>query len=393
MRTNFLSQPIEIIPNKLYWLSTKETPNAKSKCFFFNIDNDLKYEPFFSDFGPLDIGKTCKFVLEVERLLKCSQFADCVLYHHTSLDSAKKTNAAFLMGAFQVIILKKTAESAWEPFKYIERNLVPFRDASNGKCDYNCTILDCLKGLEQAIKLEWFDIRKFDVKSYEHHADVHNGDINWIIPGKLLAFSGPVDKSTDPNGYKRFTPEDYVPIFKKFNIKAIVKLNEKQYDEEKFRKHGFKHYDLFFQDFSCPSDEQIEHFFKICEENKAPIAVHCKAGLGRTGVMIACYAIKYYNFDAKNFIGWIRLCRPGSILGKQQQFLVDKDPYLRGLLTKTPVCGSTCLNFDLEAERKTISDMNKPYVFKCQARKSAQLQHKIEIIGAPSLKKSLSQMI
>ena len=60
---------------------------------------------------------------------------------------------------------------------------------------------------------------------------------------------------------------------------------------------------------------------KICESEKSAIGVHCKAGLGRTGTLIGLYAIKHYHFRARDFIGWIRICRPGSVLGPQQVFL------------------------------------------------------------------------
>jgi cell division cycle 14 len=33
--------------------------------------------------------------------------------------------------------------------------------------------------------------------------------------------------------------------------------------------------------------------------------------------------MKHYNFPADAFIGWIRIARPGSVLGPQQQFLND----------------------------------------------------------------------
>ena len=33
--------------------------------------------------------------------------------------------------------------------------------------------------------------------------------------------------------------------------------------------------------------------------------------------------MKHYGFDAADFIAWNRICRPGSVLGPQQQFLVD----------------------------------------------------------------------
>jgi len=33
--------------------------------------------------------------------------------------------------------------------------------------------------------------------------------------------------------------------------------------------------------------------------------------------------MKHYNFPADAFIGYIRICRPGSVLGPQQQYLCD----------------------------------------------------------------------
>jgi len=178
--------------------------------------------------------------------------------------------------------------------------------------------------LEYAIRLKWFDIKTFNLRDYEFYEKVENGDLNWIIPGKFIGFSGPADKPKDPDGYRRFTPEDYVPIFKKFGVTMVIRLNNKQYDEERFKKNGIKHKDLYFPDGSCPSDEIIAEFIKICEQEKGAIAVHCKAGLGRTGSLIAAYAMKHYKFNAPDFIGYIRLARPGSVLGPQQQYLCEK---------------------------------------------------------------------
>lgn len=46
------------------------------------------------------------------------------------------------------------------------------------------------------------------------------------------------------------------------------------------------------------------------------------AGLGRTGTLIACYIMKHYRMTAAETIAWVRICRPGSVIGPQQQFLV-----------------------------------------------------------------------
>lgn len=57
-----------------------------------------------------------------------------------------------------------------------------------------------MRGLDYAIKLGWFDYKKFNLKEYEHYERVENGDLNWIIPGKFVAFSSPYDKTVDKYG-------------------------------------------------------------------------------------------------------------------------------------------------------------------------------------------------
>lgn len=52
--------------------------------------------------------------------------------------------------------------------------------------------------------------------------------------------------------------------------------------------------------------------------------MHCKAGLGRTGVLICAYMIKHYGFTAEEAIGYIRICRPGSVIGPQQKYLISR---------------------------------------------------------------------
>jgi cell division cycle 14 len=285
---------------------------------------ELVYEPFSSDFGPLNLGKTYKYCIELERLIKNREYEGSKIYHYTTLAQNKRANSAVLIGAFQIIVLGRTADQAWMPFSDVPA-FTDFRDASFGGCSYKCSIIDVLRGLEFGIKLRWFNFRTFDVSEYEHNEKVENGDFNWIIPGKFLAFSSPSPTSSDKEGWRTWTPEDYVPVFRRLGITTVIRLNNKTYDAERFTRLGIKHHDLYFLDGSCPSEAIIRRFLDITEGESGGIAVHCKAGLGRTGTLIGCYAMKHFNFRAADFIGWIRLCRPGSILGPQQQFLCEME--------------------------------------------------------------------
>ena len=75
-------------------------------------------------------------------------------------------------------------------------------------------MIHCLQGLESALKEGWYNFRTFNVKEYEHYERVENGDLNWIIPNKFVAFMGPIDRR-EPGQKSGHTPEEYVDIFRK----------------------------------------------------------------------------------------------------------------------------------------------------------------------------------
>lgn len=160
-------------------------------------------------------------------------------------------------------------------------------------------------------------------------------------------------------------------------IKAVVRLNNVCYDAADFRRAGtcptstrpdpaslkararfgmmsagIEHYEMYFPDGHNPPDDILDRFLdvarhtdgaaarphprtRLCrffplisawtldwgECGAGALAVHCKAGLGRTGTLICAYIMRYHGFTAAEAIGYCRICRPGSVVGPQQTYL------------------------------------------------------------------------
>ncbi|KAM9392190.1 dual specificity protein phosphatase CDC14B isoform 2-T2 [Pholidichthys leucotaenia] len=312
------------ITDQLYFavLQHKIKSTAETHCFC--IDEELAYENFYADFGPLNLAMFYRFCCKLTKKLKSIRLSRKKIIFYTCGDQKKQANAAYLIGSYAVMHLNMVPEEAYSLLVSRNSTYLPFRDASFGTCMYNLDILDCLRGVHKALQYGWLDFSNFDVEEYEHYERAENGDLNWIIPGKFLAFSGPHPKSKIENGYPLHAPEVYMPYFRKHNITTIIRLNKKMYDARRFTDSGFEHHDLFFVDGSTPNDSIVRKFLNICENSEGAIAVHCKAGLGRTGTLIGCYMMKHYRLTAAEAIAWIRICRPGSIIGPQQNFVEEK---------------------------------------------------------------------
>jgi protein-tyrosine phosphatase len=139
--------------------------------------------------------------------------------------------------------------------------------------------------------------------------------------------------STNKDGALK--PSFFVEMFLYNKVKAVVRLNEKMYSHGEFERNDIQVFNMECPDGTNPPDEIIREFIELCDKQISKgkaIAVHCRAGLGRTGTLIGLYMMHKHGFTAKQAIAWLRLCRPGSVVGDQQQFMQAKEPDLKAIV-------------------------------------------------------------
>mmetsp|Transcript_65775 Transcript_65775/g.176226 ORF Transcript_65775/g.176226 Transcript_65775/m.176226 type:complete len:431 (-) Transcript_65775:49-1341(-) len=310
----------------------------------------FKYDPYCDDFGPLNLSCVYRFCETLIRKMKAGQGK--IVVYQVEDGIRNFTNGAFLVGAYMILVEQVPPENIWKKFAESKAKSEPYRDATFVNDQFGLTLLDCWKALAKVKGLGWISANegegRYDIDEYEHYDSPLNGEFQEIVPDKFVAFRGPDtlpgdEYYEDIGGRRVFSAHYYADVLHDFGVAAVIRLNDSDYDPDIFRRNGIEHYDLIFDDCTAPPQPLVTRFLDIVDSHSArsgrkssgdereghAIAVHCFAGLGRTGTLVALYLMLEYRFAAREAIGWLRVVRPGSVIGDQQRYLAEVEVRLR----------------------------------------------------------------
>jgi len=148
----------------------------------------------------------------------------------------------------------------------------------------------------------------------------------WIVPFQLAVSSAPLSEAEIKQLDSPFV-----------GVKHVVSLDDWSSPEATwFHGKSIKHTTIPIPDFCPPSIEQVDCIMDLLvNPTNLPALIHCAAGLGRTGTIVACY-LAAFGFQvpaaddqmpvmqASEAITALRSIRPGSIETLEQEELIPQ---------------------------------------------------------------------
>ena len=142
-----------------------------------------------------------------------------------------------------------------------------------------------------------------------------------------MPFIHPDRRMSRGGGLNAFNDE--LPILFSAGVRAVVSLLNIPSDEPVYRSAGFGFLCLPIADGAPPTVDQAGKFVRFVDQSRKahmPVAVHCEAGLGRTGTLLDVYLISQGE-SAPNAIGKVRAVERAAIETPHQINFLEQYAY------------------------------------------------------------------
>lgn len=104
-------------------------------------------------------------------------------------------------------------------------------------------------------------------------------------------------------------------------VSLVISLSEDSLPRQWVNDAGLFNMHIPIEDMHPPSQKQIEVAMSAiakAHEKRLGVAIHCTAGLGRTGTMLACWFVRQ-GHPSQAAIAKVRDLRPGSVETQEQE--------------------------------------------------------------------------